>query len=206
MNKFIDKHYFWDISSDHEHDHTVYAVEYKTDKAGFISFEAREQAENKARRAAYELTGNRKAMRQVNDGFRPYSTTCKVISVKYSTKPLKKWQGKSRKAIAEFEFGDEIEYSDFLESLADKMAGNNFFRIDGRKIDWQNRDGVKYINTSNPGKLLEAFYSEDILRLYNGKRKAHFEINAPTHDTPMGSFYYFTPISERTYNKLTGNA
>jgi len=39
-------------------------------------------------------------------------------------------------------------------------------------------------------------------RLYNGKRKNHFEINAPTHDTPMGSYYYFTPISEKTYNKF----
>lgn len=191
-------YYVWDITSDSK-DHTIYAVEYKG-KDGHISWKQSEMVVDRARRIAFKRTGNRKALRQDNGGFAPYSgSTGKVVKVPFSTIPLKKWIGKKRQPLAEFEFGDEYEYEDFLSVLDDRMNGKIYWKIDGRSIDWRNRSGHKVVKAETAKELLQAIYSEDILRLYCGKRKSCFELNAPTHDTPMGSFYYFTPISEKTY-------
>jgi hypothetical protein len=194
-------HYFWDTGSDHKDTHTVYAVEYKG-KTGTISIEEREKATDKARRKAFELTGDRKTMQRENNGFNPYDTGCKVVAVPYDTKPLKKWIGKKRQAIAEYEFGEEIDWEMFLDDVAKKMNRHTYWKIEGRSIDWRGRSGYKYVYAETAQNLMKAFYAEDIYRLYNGKRKTEFEINAPTHDTPMGSFYYLNPISENTYNKF----
>lgn len=193
-------YYFWDITGGKNTKNTIYKVEYKG-KEGTINTFQRLVAEDKARRKCFDLYGDRKCMKQVNSGFNPYSTNLKIVLVPFDTKPLKKWKGNSRKAIAEFDYGDEVDYEMFLEILSEKMGKNTFFKISGRCINWLNHSGVKYIQAENAKELLQSIYSEDILYLYNGKKKNHFEINAPTHDTPMGSFYYFTPISERNYNQ-----
>lgn len=199
--KKLPVHYVWDISSEQKDGtHIIYAVEYKGDPDG-IPFDDLEIVINKARRKAYELFKDRKCMRQTNEGFHPYSTSCKIIKVPYATKPLKKWIGKIRKAFAIYDGGDEFDYENFLYILEEKMAGHKYFKINGRNLDWLHHDGSKFIYVDGAQELVNAFYKEDIIYLYNGKRKDEFEINSPTHDTPMGSFYYFTPISERTYNK-----
>lgn len=109
----------------------------------------------------------------------------------------------TKNMIAEYDYGDEIDFEMFCETLQEKMGSNIYFRINGKNLDWLHRSGEKYIQATTAIELLKAIYSEDLLYLYNGKKKSHFEINAPTHDTPTGSFYYFTPISERTYQKLS---
>jgi len=191
-------YYVWDVSSD-DSDRKVYAVEYRG-KEGKISYSSKEVAINKARRIAFEKTGNRKIMRRTNENFYPYQEGLEIVKVPFKTKQLKEWKGKTRKAIAEFEFGDEFDFEMFYEALKEKMGKNTYFKVVGKNINWLGDSGFKYIQAETAEDLLKAFHYEDILRLYNGKKGNHFEINAPTHDTPMGSYYYFTPISERTFN------
>lgn len=197
--KKYNTHYIWDITTDSK-DTNIYKVEYKG-KKDKISYTQLEVATNRARRKAFELTGNRKALTLSNDGFSTYEKGHRIIKVSFDTKPLKKWVGKQRKPIAEFEFGEEIDFDFFIEDLEQKMGENTFWKIDGKNIDWQGRSGSKVTKAKNGQELLEAIYNEEILRLYCGKNKNCFEINAPTHDTPTGSFYHFTPISEKVYNK-----
>lgn len=196
MKKY-NTYYVWDITSGSK-DNTIYAVEYKG-KKDHISWKQSEMVVERARRVAFERTGNRKALMLDNGGFAPYEKGHKIVKVPFITIPLKKWKGRTRQALAEFEFGDEFEYEDFLSVLEERMNGKMYWKIDGRNINWRGASGYKVVRAETAQELLEAIYSEDILRLYCGKRKECFELNAPTHDTPTGSFYHFTPVSERTY-------
>ena len=89
-----------------------------------------------------------------------------------------------------------------LDALAIRMSGNKHWRIDGHNIDWRGRSGSKFALAETARDLLHAIYVEDIVRVYRGRRSGQLEINAPTHDTPTGSFYTFTPIAKRTYQRL----
>lgn len=191
----------WDLADGD--DTFIYAVEY-TGTPESVTWEEKELAIDKARRVAYEKTGNRKCMAQTNEGFSPYSGfSGTVIPVAKNTRPLKKWIGKKRQPLVEFEFGDEFEWEMTLEVIAERMDGREFWRIDGRNINWRGASGYKVVRACSAQELLDAIYKEDIVRVYCGKSGKHtFEVNAPTHDTPMGSYYHFSPISERTYYNL----
>lgn len=110
-------------------------------------------------------------------------------------------RGRARKPLAVFEFGDEWEFADFETVLQGRMKGATYWRIDGEDIGWMRRSGHRFVRATTARALLQAFYSEDILRLYCGPRPASFVIKAPTHDTPTGSRYTFTPIAASTYER-----
>jgi hypothetical protein len=140
---------------------------------------------------------------------RPAGTTvARVYAVPAGTRPLPPWRGKSPKPLAVFEFGDDHDAYDFKHALDHRIAqgggivAHRYWRVDGCNIDWRGRSGTKFVQADSADELLDAIYHEDIVRLYCGKRRGAFVINAPAHDTPTGSRYSFTPISERTYLRL----
>ena len=195
--------YVWDIT-DGIKDRFIYKVEY-LGKPDAIEPDARERAVNKARYMAVKLNGNRKCFLQENDGFYPYSGCCLVtVEVPANTPQLKKWLGKVAKPIAEYDDGDEIDWAMFCDNLAAKMAGHEYFKIEGRNLDWLHHDGQKLVHADTPAKLLEAMHNEGMIELYNGKRSDEFKLRIPSHDCPMGSHYYIKPISEKTYQLSKG--
>ncbi len=193
--------YVWDLTSG-INDNYIYKVEY-IGKSGNISYEKRDIAINKARYTAYKLNGNRKCFLLSNDGFYPYSGCCKkIIDVPINTPQLKKWIGKKHQPIASIDYGDEWEYEMFLENLYEKMGGNTYFKIIGKNLDWLGNNGIKYVKVDTADELIGKLYNEDIIYLYNGKRKNEFMMDIPSHDCPTGSHYYIKPISEKTYYKF----
>ena len=197
---FIKTLYVWDISSNSK-DTNIYAVEIDN-----INPITREVAENKARAVAYKLNGVRKCFMLSNSSLKPYEERHAIIPVPLNTPQLKKWMGKTAKPIAIYDGDEDVDiadilYQDFCEAVGGKMRGNVYFKIEGKNINWRGSEGTKYVLATTTAELLKSFYSEDFLELYNGKRANEFIINAPTHDTPMGSRYYFKPVSEKTYEK-----
>lgn len=104
------------------------------------------------------------------------------------------------RAIAEFEFGDEWDWADFLTEVQTLMRGHEYWRIDGWNIDWRGRNGSKIVAETTAKGLLRQIYGEDIYRLTD-EGDGCFKINAPTHDTPMGSLYTFQPITQDVFER-----
>jgi hypothetical protein len=212
--KALSTHYIWDISGSAT-DTAVYAVTHRY--GAHPTLEQRDRLVAKARRICVARTGNRKAMRLTNEASRPYDGRAspaghgEIIAVPSGTRPLPKWRGKSAKPIAVCEWGDEHDWYDFKRALDRRVAplatvgggivAHRYWRIDGCNLDWLGRDGSKVVQADTATELLQTIYHEDIVRLYCGKRRGSFVLNAPTHDTPTGSFYTFTPISERSYRR-----
>lgn len=97
---------------------------------------------------------------------------------------------------------------DFLGNLTEELKSRNpdgYWYVTGKKLDWLNHSGEKYIEAKTGQELLDQIapktsdYSVDVFR--NG---AGLSIKIYHHDVPMGSEYVLHKISEKKFNKETG--
>lgn len=199
-------YYVWDITTyETPRLPVVYAVEYLTKTEGDITWKQRNVVENKARRACFNLSGDRKCMRQVNGGFYPYSGFAgTIIAVPLQTKQMKLWKGKHAKPIYDYdecEDEDGFLYEELKECVSERMGDNQYFKIEGKNINWMGASGYRYVKADNANDLIQAMYNEGSITLYAGNTKREMIFRIGTHDCPTGSTYYVKPVAESTYYK-----
>ena len=123
----------------------------------------------------------------------------------------------SKKPLLEiYPYPDEFEYEDFCLSLAElveKRFKTGYVKCEAKNMGWQRRSGYKVFKIDEQlreeqlgMKFLNNFmpnceWCAKVYSLNNGKGLCFIVAH---HDNPVsGDEYYLTPISERTYERLS---
>ena len=111
-------------------------------------------------------------------------------------------------------YADEFEYEDFchvLGTMIKQRFKSGYVKCKAENIGWQRRSGYKVftVDTTDPAvKLARIFlnqftpncdWSAEVYSLNEGKG-LYFSLS---HHDAQGESYYLTPISQRTYQRLS---
>ena len=122
----------------------------------------------------------------------------------------------SKKPLLEIDpYPDEFEYEDFVISLGELVKQrfkSGYVKCSAENMGWRNLSGYKVFecdtdeNSERVGQnFLNSFvpncdWCASVYSL-NGGKGLYFSLSH--HDSPTGESYYLTPISERTYDRLS---
>ena len=121
----------------------------------------------------------------------------------------------SKKPLLEIEpYPDEYDFEDFcisLGTLIKERFKSGYVKCSAENLGWRHLSGYKVFEVdvrSSVDDLAEDFLRNFMpncdwcARVYslNGGRGLYFSVS---HHDAQGEFYYLTPISERTYERLS---
>ena len=121
----------------------------------------------------------------------------------------------SKKPIMELEpYSEEHEWNDFmiaLGTLVKERFKTDYVKCRGENLGWQHRSGYKVFKCNTDRE--EDYVGADFLRSFmpntdwsatvyslNGGKGLYFSVS---HHDAQGESYYLTPISQRTYERLS---
>ena len=122
----------------------------------------------------------------------------------------------SKNPLLEIEpYPDEFEYEDFciaLGTLVKQRFKSGYVKCSAENLGWQHRSGYKVFEFDEQ-KLNRRYTAESFLRNFmpntdwcatvyslNGGKGLYFSVS---HHDAQGESYYLTPISARTYERLS---
>lgn len=121
-----------------------------------------------------------------------------------------------KRTLLEIEpYADELEYDDFMLMLGEIVAKRfktGYVKCSAENMGWRNLSGHKVFEFDYNGDFrsiardfLNGFTPDcdwcATVKSLNDGKGLYFRLS--THDSPMGESYYLTPISERTYERLS---
>lgn len=122
----------------------------------------------------------------------------------------------SKKPLLELEpYSEEYEWNSFmiaLGTLIKERFKTGYVKCSAKNMGWRNLSGYKVFKCDTDRE--EDYVAADFLRSFvpdcdwcasvyslNGGKGLYF--NLFHHDSPTGESYYLTPISERTFDRLS---
>lgn len=121
----------------------------------------------------------------------------------------------SKKPLLEIEpYPDEYDYVDFciaVGTLVESRFPNGYVKCQADNLGWQHRSGYKVFECDTKQdvyklgrEFLESFMpnTDWCATVYSLNRGKGLYFSVSHHDA-QGESYYLTPISERTYNRLS---
>lgn len=124
----------------------------------------------------------------------------------------------SKKPLLELEpYSEECTWNDFmieLGTLIKERFKTGYVKCSAYNMGWRNLSGYKVFRCYTDSKEDADYVAADFLRSFipdcewsarvyslNSGKGLYFCVC--THDSPTGESYYLTPISERTYDRLS---
>lgn len=119
--------------------------------------------------------------------------------------PENKTAEELREEIYTDSFFWDIQRESFREYLTEIMQSRKgftgFWKVEGRNMGWQNRQGYKYIKADSGEELLKAILPDTDCTVTVYRHARGLEMRVSHHDAPTGEWHVLKTIAKSTYQR-----